>query len=49
MSKLNNVLDPHTLNQLGGINNMQNLMKQINQVPGIENLMKQMGGGMTKV
>lgn len=47
MSKMNNIMDPNMLKQLGGANNMVNILKEFTKMDDLgvsmANMMKQMG------
>lgn len=45
MSKMKNALDPKMLQQLGGMGNVMNMMKDLGKMEGMGDLMKQLQGG----
>ena len=44
MGKLQGMIDPKVMQQLGGAGNLMNMMKEMSNNPQMEDMMKQMGG-----
>lgn len=45
MGKLHNMIDPKTLSQMGGMENIMTMMKEMSKNPEMSEMMKSMQGG----
>ena len=45
LGKLQSMVDPKTLSQMGGAGNIMNMMKEMSKNPEMSEMMKAMGGG----
>ena len=46
MKKMQNVVDPRMVQQIGGMGNLMGMMKEFGKMEGMGDLMKQFGGGL---
>ena len=45
MEQMQKAIDPRILNQMGGMGNVMNMMKDLGNMEGMQDMMKQMMGG----